>query len=109
MDRADGGVADVDNDWLGVLMMGASVAGVLLDTAPGVDGVVAGVVKEVAAASEIAGLAVTEDVIDEEDIAIGVETMMSAGIEGISVWLRNRATFRCLEFRQWKTSSTAMT
>ena len=83
----------MDSDWLGVLTMRTSVAVVLLDAALGVDGVVAGVVKEVAAASDVAELAATEDIIDEEDIAIGVETMVSAGIEGISVWLRNRATF----------------
>lgn len=96
----------MDSDWLGVLMMGTSVAVVLLDAAPGIDRVVAAVVKEVAAASEVAGSVAT--IVDEEDIAIGVETMRSAGTEGIFVWLRNRAKFCRLEFRQWKTSSTAM-
>lgn len=100
----DGGVTEVDSIWLGVLMMRASAA----DIASGVNGVVAGFIEEVAAASEVSGLAAMEDVTDEEDIGIGVETMMSAGIEGISVWLRNRATFRCLEFHQRKTSSTAL-
>ena len=96
----DGRVTEVDSIWLGVLMMRASAAGV--------NGVVAGFIEEGAAASEVSGLAAMEDVTDEEDIGIGVETMMSAGIEGISVWLRNRATFRCLEFHQRKTSSTAL-
>ena len=101
-----GGVADVDSVWLDVLMTRASAARLLLDAA-GVNGVVAVFAKEVAAAAETSRLVVMEDVTDEEGIGIGVKTMLSAGIEGISVWLRNRATFCCLEFRQRKTSSTA--
>ena len=88
-------------------MTRASAVRVLLDAA-GINRVVAVFVNEVAAASEISRLVVMEDVTDEEDIGIGVETIMSAGIEGISVWLRNRATFCCLDFRQRKTSSTAV-
>lgn len=84
----------------------ASGARVLLD-AVGVNRVVAVFVKEVAATSEISELAAMEDVTDEAAIGAGVKTMLSAGTEGISVWLRNRATFCCLEFRQRKTSSTA--
>lgn len=82
--------------------MRASAARVLLDAA-GVNRVIA----KVAAASETSRLAAMEDVTDEEDIGIGVETMLWAGNEGISVWLMNRATFCCLEFCQRKTSSTA--
>ena len=69
VDRVDGRVADVDETWLGVLGVRA---GLLLDATSGVNGV-------------------APDVVD--DIVMDIEVWMSADIEGISVWLRNRAMF----------------
>lgn len=76
-----------------MLTAGVSAAGSLLDITSGINGFVAGVVEEVVTKADVSGLAAIEGVIDEEDIGVGVEIWMSAGTAGISVWLRNRATF----------------
>lgn len=91
VDRNDGRVANVDRAWLGGLTVEASAAGLLLDTMSGVD-CLAGVVEEVATKAEVSGLAAIGDIINEEYTGVGVEDWLSAGIEGVSVWLRNRAT-----------------
>lgn len=72
--------------------MRASVAGLLLDTSSSVDGLAAGIVEEVATKAEVSGLAAIKGIIDEEVIGVVVEVWMSSRIEGVSVWLRNRAT-----------------
>lgn len=89
--------------------MRVSAVGSLLDVTSGINGFVAGVVEEVVTKAEVSELAAMEGVIDKEDIGVGVEIGMSAGTAGISVWLRNRATFWCLEFCQRKTSDTTPT
>ena len=92
-----------------MLTVRVSAAGLFVDVTSGVNGLVTGVVEEMAAKAEVSGLTAIEDFIDEEDICVGVEVWMSVGTAGISVWLRNRATFWCLEFRQRKTWSTTPT
>lgn len=90
--KGDGRVVDVDRNLIGVLTVRASAAGVLLDATSGFNGVAAGIVEEVAAIAEVSGLAAIKGVVDEEDIVTGVEIWMATGMEGISVWFRNRAT-----------------
>lgn len=66
--------------------------GLLLNATLVVKVVAAAIVEEVIAKAEVSGLAAIRGIIDEEVIGMGVEMAMAAGIEGISVWLRNRAT-----------------
>ena len=84
-DKAVGRFADVVRTWLSALVVKASVVGLLLDATSGVNGVAAGAVGEVGAASEFSGLAAVEGVIDEENIGTMVEGWRSAGIEVMSV------------------------
>ena len=65
----------------------------MLDARSGVAGIAAGMVEEVAAKAEVSGLVAIDGSTDEEDIGMNVDVMMSVGIEGIAVWLKNRATF----------------
>lgn len=89
--RVDSRVADVDRTGLGVLTVRVSAAGLLLDPTSGVNGLAAGVVEEVTAKAKVSGMAAIEVITDVEDIGVGVEVRISAGIEGVFVWLRNRA------------------
>ena len=68
------------------------MAGLLLDTPSSVDSLAAGIVEEVATKAEVSELAAIEGIVDDEVIGVGVFVWMSSGIEGVSVWLRNRAT-----------------
>lgn len=87
---------DVDGIWPGVFMVRVFMEGLLLDATSGVGSAAAATVEEVAAKAEVSGLASIRGAIDEEDIAMVVEIWVSAGVEGISVWLRYRATLWCL-------------
>ena len=88
--RVDGRVTEVDRT---MLIARTFVAGLMLDATSGVAGIAAGIVEEVAAKAEVPGLVAIDGSTDEEDIGMDVDIMMSAGIEGISVLLKNRATF----------------
>ena len=85
-----GRVADISRPWLDALVVGRSVAELLLDTTIGVNDVAVGAVEEVVE-KETSELAATEDINDKEDVGMVVEVWLSAAIESISVLLRNRA------------------
>lgn len=75
-----------------MLVLSEFAEGLLLNATLVVKVVAAAIVEEVIAKAEVSGLAAIRGIIDEEVIGMGVEMAMAAGIEGISVWLRNRAT-----------------
>lgn len=85
VDRVDGRVADVDRTWFGVFTARASAPVLLLDATSGINAVATGSVEEVAAKAKVSGPAAIEGIIDVEDVGMGVEVWMSAGIEDISV------------------------
>ena len=66
-------------------MVGISVAGLLLNTTLGVNGVAVGAVEEVVEEKETSELAAIEGINDREDVGVVVEVWLSAGVEGISV------------------------
>ena len=72
-------------------------AGLLLDASLEVNGIAIDIMEELESVLEVSGLAAIEGTTGVEDIGIGVKVWMSSGIEGVSVWLRNRATFVCLD------------
>ena len=82
-----GRVADISRPWLDALVVGRSVAGLLLDTTLGVNDVA---VEEVVEEKETSELAAMEGINDKEDVGMVVEVWLSARNE-ISVLLRNRA------------------
>ena len=86
-----GRVADISRPWLDALVVGSSVAGLLLDTTFGINGVAVSAVEGVME-EETSELAAMEGINDKEDVGMVVEVWLSAGAEGISVSLRNRAT-----------------
>ena len=69
----------------------------LLDASLWVNGIATGTIEELEAVLEVSGLAAIEGMTGVEDAGIGVNVWMSSGTEGVSVWLRNRATFVCLD------------
>ena len=101
-----GRVADISRPWLDALVVGRSVAGLLLDTTLGVNDVAVGAVEEVVEGKETSELAAMEGINDKEDVGIVIEVWLSARNE-ISVLLRNRAAYWCLGFCQRKAWSTA--
>ena len=72
-------------------------ADLLLDASLRVNGIATGMMEELEAVLEVSGLAAIEGMTGVEGIGIGVKVWMSSGIEGVPVWLRNRATFVCLD------------
>lgn len=84
-------VADVNRAWLSALVVRTLLVELLVDTTLGGDGVVVNSAEEVAARNEVSELVANDGIIDEEDIVTMVEVWTSAGIEGVSVLLRNRA------------------
>ena len=93
VDRVVGTVADVNEPWPNALVVGRSVAGLLMDTTLNVNGVAVGAVEGAGPKEEVSGLAAIKGVImDEEDIGTVVDISTSEGLEDISVLLRNRAT-----------------
>ena len=72
-------------------MVGRSVAGLLLDTTLGVNGIAIGAVEDVVEEKETSEVAAMEGINDKEDFGMVVEVWLSAGVEGICVLLRNRA------------------
>lgn len=68
-------------------------ADLMIDVSLGVNGIATGIREELEAILEVSGLAAIEGMTSVEGVGIGVKVWMSAGVEGISVWLRNRATF----------------
>ena len=72
-------------------------ADLLLDASLGANGVATGIMEELEAVLEVSVLAAFEGMTRVEVIGIDVKVWMSSGIEGVSVWLRNRATFLCLD------------
>ena len=75
-----------------MLVLSELAEGLLLNATSVVKVVAAAILEEVIAKAEVSGLAAIRGIIDEEVIGMGVEMAMAAGIESISVWLRNRAT-----------------
>lgn len=71
------------------------VADLLLDGSLRVNGIATLIMEELEAVLEVSGVAAIEVMTGVEGIGIGVKVWMSSGIEGVSVWLRNRATFVC--------------
>lgn len=71
--------------------MGRSVAGLLLDTTLDVNDVAVSAVVEVVEEKETSELVASNAVNDKEDVGMVVEVWLSAGVEDISVSLRNRA------------------
>ena len=84
--------ADISRPWLDALVVGRSVAGLLLDTTFGIKGVAVSTVEEVVEEKEISELAAMDGINDKEDVGMVVEVWLSAGVADISVLLRNRAT-----------------
>ena len=68
-------------------------AELLLDASLGVNGIATGIIEELKAIFEVSGLAAIEGMTGVEGVGMGVKVWISAEIEGVSVWLRNRATF----------------
>ena len=91
VDKVVDRVADSSRPWLDALVVGRSVAGLLLYTTLGVNDVAVGAVVEIVEEKETSELVATEDINDNEDVDMVVEVWLSAGVEGISVLLRNRA------------------
>ena len=85
VDKVVGRIADISRPWLDALVVGRSVAGPLLDTTLGVNGVAVGAVEEVVEEKETPELAAMEGINDREDVGVVVEVWLSAGVEGISV------------------------
>ena len=81
---------DVEEAGVGVLLARRSVGALTLGVTSDVSDVTVGMVEEVAARIEVSGLATVEG-INEEETGKGVRVGISAGIEAVFVWLRNRA------------------
>ena len=85
VDKVVGRVAGISRLWLDALVVGRFVAGLLLDTTLGVNGVAAAAVEEVVEEKETSELTAMEGINNKEDVGMVVEVWPSAGVEGISV------------------------